>query len=247
MSDQPVAPHASADSDGPSPTSSHERPTTSGSGMLKSLAPMIIVDVALPLATYFILRAAGVGQFAAYLISGIWPLLKLVVGAVRKRSIDTFSIIILVFIVLGAVTALVTGDVRTLLVRDSITTGGFGLVCLVTLFMARPLMFYMGRAFATDGSPEGIAWWNSLWHYPGFRHTQRLITGMWGVTYVLESILRIVLAYSIDDLDVVILIMNIAPFVVLAALIFATITIARRSRAAGARRTATAAAANQTS
>jgi hypothetical protein len=41
--------------------------------------------------------------------------------------------------------------------------------------------------------------------------------------------------------------MNIAPFVVLAALIFATISIARRSRAAGARRTATAAAANQTS
>jgi NADH:ubiquinone oxidoreductase subunit 2 (subunit N) len=109
--------------------------------MVRSLAPMVIIDVALPLITYFGLRAAGVGQFAAYLISGIWPLLKLVVGAVRKRSIDAFSILILVFIVLGAVTALVTGDVRTLLVRDSITTGGFGLVCLVTLVMARPLMF----------------------------------------------------------------------------------------------------------
>jgi hypothetical protein len=220
---------------------------SSGSGMVKGLAPMVIVDVVLPLVTYLGLREAGAGRFAAYLISGIWPLLKLIVGAVRKRSIDAFSILILVFIVFGAVTALVTGNVRTLLLRDSITTGGFGLVCLVTLLMARPLMFYMGRAFATDGSPEGIAWWNSLWHYPGFRHTQRLITGMWGVAYVLEAILRIVLAYSIDDIDVVILIMNIAPFVVLAALIFATITIARSSRAPGARRTAAAAAANETS
>jgi hypothetical protein len=215
--------------------------------MVKSLAPMVIIDVVLPLITYFALRAAGVGEFASYLISGIWPLLKLILGAVRKGSIDAFSILILIFIVLGAVTALFTGDVRTLLIRDSITTGGFGVVCLVTLLMARPLMFYVGRAFATDGSPEGIAWWNSLWHYPGFRHTQRLITGMWGVAYVLEAILRIVLAYTIDDIDVVILIMNIAPFVILAALIFATITISRRSRAAGARRTAAAAAANETS
>ena len=108
-------------------------------------------------------------------------------------------------------------------------------------------MFYIGRAFATDGSPEGRAWWNSLWQYPGFRHSQRLITGMWGVAYVLEAIVRIVLAYAIDDIDVVILIMNIVPFVVLAGLIFATITITRKSRAAGARRTAAIAAADETS
>ena len=188
MSEQPVAPVPSADNGAPSPTSTHERPMTSGAGMVKSLAPMVIIDVVLPLITYFGLRAAGVGEFASYLISGIWPLLKLIVGAVRKGSIDAFSILILIFIVLGALTALVTGDVRTLLIRDSISTGGFGVVCLVTLLMTRPLMFYIRRAFATDGSPEGRAWWNSLWHYPGFRRSQRLITAMWGVAYVLEAI-----------------------------------------------------------
>jgi hypothetical protein len=245
VSDQPVIPTAT--SDVPSPMSTHERPMTSGAGMVKSLAPMVIIDVVLPLVTYFGLRAAGVGEFASYLISGIWPLLKLIVGAVRKGSIDAFSILILIFIVLGALTALVTGDVRTLLIRDSITTGGFGVVCLVTLLMARPLMFYIGRSFATDGSPEGRAWWNSLWQYPGFRHSQRLITGMWGVAYVLEAIARVVLAYTIDDIDVVILIMNIAPFIILAGLIFATITIAKKSREAGARRAAAVAADNDSS
>jgi hypothetical protein len=223
-----------------SATSTHERPATSGSDMVKGLVPMVVVDVVLPLATYFLLRETGMGAFWAYLISGVWPLLKLIVGAVRTRRIDAFSILILIFIVLGAVTALVTGDVRTLLVRDSITTGGFGLVCLISLLFARPLLFYIGRTFATDGSPAGFAWWNGLWQYPTFRRSQRVITAMWGIAYVAESVLRIVLAYTIDDLDVVILIMNIVPFVVLAGLIFATIRISMKTRAGGEARRAAA-------
>jgi len=206
--------------------------------MVKSLAPMVVVDVVLPLATYFLLRETGMGAFWAYLISGVWPLLKLIVGAVRTRRLDAFSILILVFIVLGAITALVTGDVRTLLVRDSITTGGFGLVCLISLLFARPLLFYVGRTFATDGSPAGYAWWNGLWQNPTFRSSQRVITAMWGIAYVAESVLRIVLTYTIDDLDAVVLIMNIVPFVVLAGLIFATIKISTRTRERGAARRA---------
>lgn len=239
MSEQPEALAAESPS---SATTTHERPAMTGATMIKGLAPMVVVDVMLPLATYFLLRSTGMGSFWAYLISGVWPLLKLLVGVVRTRHIDAFSILILIFILLGAVTALVTGDVRTLLVRDSITTGGFGLVCLVSLLFARPLLFYIGRTFATDGSPEGYAWWNGLWHYPTFRSSQRLITAMWGIAYLAESVLRIVLAYTINDLDIVILIMNIVPFVVLAGLIFATIRIARKTREGADARRAVAAA-----
>lgn len=243
MSEQPEAFNAAAPVESPSSaTSTHERPRTTGATMIKALAPMVVVDVVLPLATYFLLRETGMGSFWAYLISGVWPLLKLIVGVARTRHVDAFSVLILIFIVLGAVTALVTGDVRTLLVRDSITTGGFGLVCLISLLFARPLLFYIGRTFATDGSPAGYAWWNGLWQYPTFRSSQRVITAMWGIAYVAESILRIVLAYTIDNLDAVILIMNIVPFVVLAGLIFATIKIATRTReGADARRAAAAA------
>jgi hypothetical protein len=234
------APTAAADAGRPAGTSPHARPPTSGAAMVKGLAPMVVIDVVLPLVTYFVLRGTGMGPFWAYLISGIWPLLKLLVGAVRTRHLDAFSIMILIFIVLGAVTALVTGDVRTLLVRDSITTGGFGLVCLISLLFARPLLFYIGRTFATDGSPAGYAWWDSLWQYPTFRSSQRVITAMWGIAYVAESVLRIVLAYAVDDLDAVVLIMNIVPFVILAGLIFATIKIAMRTRDRGAARRAAA-------
>jgi hypothetical protein len=240
MSEQPGALNVADDSPS-SATSVHERPSTTGGAMIKSLAPMVVVDVALPLATYFLLRGTGMGSFWAYLISGVWPLLKLLVGAARTRRIDSFSVLILIFIALGAITAVVTGDVRTLLVRDSITTGGFGLVCLVSLLFARPLLFYVGRTFATDGSPAGYAWWNGLWQYPTFRRSQRVITAMWGIAYVAESVLRIVLAYTIDNLDAVILIMNIVPFVILAGLIFATIRISTRTRAGADSRRAAAA------
>lgn len=45
-------------------------------------------------------------------------------------------------------------------------TGLFGVVVLGSLLLPRPVMFYFGRKFATDGTAEGLAYWNGLWRYP---------------------------------------------------------------------------------
>jgi hypothetical protein len=42
-------------------------------------------------------------------------------------------------------------------IRESLVTGLFGIACLISLSslsMRRPLMFYLGRSFATSGDPE---------------------------------------------------------------------------------------------
>ena len=41
------------------------------------------------------------------------------------------------------------GNATLLKVRESMVTGAFGVICLVSLPMSRPAMFYLGRAFAT--------------------------------------------------------------------------------------------------
>lgn len=40
---------------------------------------------------------------------------------------------------------------------QSAVTGLFGLVLLISLLLPRPVMFYFGRKFGTDGSREGVA------------------------------------------------------------------------------------------
>ena len=154
----------------------------------------------------------------------------------RTRTLSGVSLLILAFQLLSAVAAFIGGaDPRLLLVKDSIVTGGFGLVFLVSLLFPRPLGFYFGAKFGTDGTKQGLDWWNGLWQYPSFRRTQYLISAMWGVGFVVEAVVRIVLAYTID-FDTAYTIGAILPFVALAVLLTATITIGNRAR----RRAATA-------
>ncbi|NBH03512.1 hypothetical protein [Amycolatopsis sp. SID8362] len=52
-------------------------------------------------------------------------------------------------------------------------------------------MFYFGRNFATDGSVERVARWNDLSQYEGFRRGQRMLTVVWGISFLAGAALRI--------------------------------------------------------
>src|SRR3954468_18208801 len=126
----------------------------------------ILFNIVLPLFTYFTLVGNGVSEVPALLISGVWPVLEMGISLVVSRHVDEFAIISIIFILLGVVAGLGFNNARLVLVKESIVTGVFGLVTLVSLALPRPLMFYFGRKFATDGSAAGVAAWNALWQYP---------------------------------------------------------------------------------
>ncbi|CAM5524097.1 aldo/keto reductase [Streptomyces avidinii] len=121
-------------------------------------------------------------------------------------------------------------------------TGLFGLLCLATLFAPRPLMFYFGRKFATDGTPESTAWWNGLWQYEGFRTTMNRMTLVWGLAYVAEALVRVFLAYTLST-GTMVVVSPIMIYGVLGALGVWTAMYGKRSQAEGERRAAEAAAA----
>lgn len=124
---------------------------------------------------------------------------------------DEFAVISLVFVALTlAVSAIGPHDARLLLAKDSFITGLFGVLCLATLAAPKPLMFYFGRKFATDGTPEAVAWWNGLWEFPGFRRVQRNLTIGWGAAYVVEAAVRVVLVYSLSR-AVMVTVNNVLP------------------------------------
>lgn len=128
-------------------------------------APTVLFNIVLPILTYDVLTARGMADVPALLLSGVWPVLEMIGSLVVRRRADEFSIFVLILLALGVLTSLLFDDARLLLVKDSAVTGLFGVVLLASLLAPRPLMFYSGRRFATDGSPERIAWWNGLWQY----------------------------------------------------------------------------------
>ncbi|GAA0663710.1 hypothetical protein GCM10010193_13940 [Kitasatospora atroaurantiaca] len=207
-----------------------------------SWALTIGCNIVAPIVTYNQLTDHGYGEFTALLLSAVWPLVDIVIHLAWRRRIDEFAVISLVFLGLTiAVTLIGPHSARLLLVKDSAVTGLFGLLCLVTLAAPRPLMFYFGRKFATDGSAEAVERWNGLWDLPGFRRVQRNLTLGWGLAYLAEAALRIGLSYTLTTGEMVTL-NSVLSYGVTAALIAWTITYAKRSRARGAAAAAAAAA-----
>ncbi|MFD8544458.1 VC0807 family protein [Streptomyces sp. NPDC059649] len=200
----------------------------------------LALNVAAPIITYNALRDQGWSEFAALLASGAWPVLDSAVHVVWRRRLDEFAVVTLVFLVITAVVSLVgPHSAQALLVKDSAVTGLFGLLCLVTLLAPRPLMFYFGRKFATDGTPSSTAWWNGLWEFEGFRRTIRTMTTVWGVAYCLEAAVRIALAYVLST-DTVVTLSPVLIYGVLGALALWTAMYGKRARRKGEERAAAA-------
>ncbi|MEJ8644448.1 VC0807 family protein [Streptomyces sp. MS1.HAVA.3] len=218
-------------------------PARSGAATALGWILTIGLNVVAPIITYnTLVDDHGWSEFSALLLSSAWPVLDSAISLAWRRKLDEFAVVTLVFLVITAVVSLV-GDhsARTLLVKDSGVTGLFGLLCLATLLAPRPLMFYFGRKFATDGTrrapPGGTACGSTRAPHQHAHHDPGL-----GVAYVIEALARIALAYTLDTKTMVTL-SPIMLYGVLGALGLWTAMYGKRSQAEGERRAAEAKAA----
>ena len=213
--------------------------------MLLSFGSLLIFDIGVSIALFTLARSRGASESAAYLLAAIGPLLGMASEWIRQRKLGGASVIILIVTLVSAAAALIpAADPRLLLAKDAVVTGGLGLVAAVTLLpiVPKPLMFFFGVKFGTDGSREGVQRWYDLFdRYPTFRRSQYLITAVWAVAFCLEAALKLVLAYTVA-FDTAFTVNQIAPFVVLAVTLTWTIWYGQRQRRAGERRQAAQAA-----
>ncbi|MFI6005546.1 VC0807 family protein [Streptomyces sp. NPDC051366] len=213
-------------------------PARSGGAAALGWILTIGLNVVAPILTYNQLHDHGWSEFGALLASGAWPVLDSAIMVAWRRKLDEIAIITLVFLVITAVVPFVGAQsAQALLVKDSFVTGLFGLLCLGTLLAPRPLMFYFGRKFGTDGTPAGVAYYNGLWRFEGFRTAQRRMTLVWGVVYLIEAAVRIVLSFTLDTSTMVAL----SPFMIygtLGGLALWTVRFVKRTKAEGEKRAA---------
>jgi hypothetical protein len=161
----------------------------------RTLGKILVIDVAAPLATYYLLRAAGFSSVSALLLSGVLPALGFVAGIIRSRHIDVVGALVLTGIVVGTVLGLVSHSSRLVLMEGSVPTAIFGLGCLGTLWTKRPLMYGLSLEFIGHDTPRGREM-TGLWQYAEFRRIFRVITAVWGVGFLLEAALRAVIVYN---------------------------------------------------
>ena len=173
-------------------TSTQSTAPTRDRSRLWSAAKIVIFDIAGPLVAYQMLRSAGLSSVSALVLSGVLPGIAVLGGLIRHRRVDAVGVLVLAGIAVGTILGLVSGNARLVLMEGSVPTAVFGLLCLVSLWSRRPLIYRFALEFMGEDTPRGRDF-ASRWRYPGFRHAFRLFTLVWGVTYLAEAAARIVI------------------------------------------------------
>jgi hypothetical protein len=98
--------------------------------------------------------STGIPSFNALLLVTLLPLLGISIGLIRSHHVDAIGVVSLAFIVVGVATSFTSGDERFLLVKESLITGAFGLICFVSLLLPRPSLFFLARSAVAGENPS---------------------------------------------------------------------------------------------
>src|SRR6266576_3473339 len=198
-----------------------------------SLAMIVVFDIAGPLAAYSLLRSAGQSAVTALVLSGVLPALGVITGLIRNRRADSTGVLVLAGIAVGTILGLISGNPRVVLVEGSVPTAVFGLLCLGSLWASRPLIYRFAVEFIGADTPKGREF-ESLWQYHGFRHTFRLFTVVWGVTYLAEAAARVIIVETTST-GTALTVSKVMPYFVCAALAAWMFAYGRHARREGER------------
>jgi hypothetical protein len=207
-------------------------------GRPQSLLPIAVFDVIGPLVAYSLLRSAGYGELSALVLSGVFPAFSVALAVVRYRRLDVIGGLVLTGIIIGSVIGLVSGSPRLFLLEGS--TAIFGLVCLASLWWRRPLIFRFALESIGPDTPKGRDF-AGRWRYEGFRRTFRVMTVVWGIAYLAEALVRIIVV-ELTSGGTALAISKIMPYAVAGVLAAWTALYGQRAGRRGERLGAAAAA-----
>jgi intracellular septation protein A len=178
-------------------------PEPGGGFNVRAMAPTLIVDVIMPMITFYLLYGLGASTLVALVAGGLFPAANIIRVWIKSRNLEPLAFIVVTFLAIGTATSLISRSVFFALIKDSLVSATFASLCLGSLLAERPLMFHLLRQFVAGDDPQRRDWWKGLWQYPQFRTALRRVTTVWGIAYLLEASTRICLALLLAPVIVV--------------------------------------------
>lgn len=160
---------------------------------------LLIVDIAVPLALFYGLKAVGASDLTALLVGVIPGLISSAVSLVRNRRTDLVGMAVVLSMVFSTVVAVMGGDARLLLVRNAWISLPFAGITLWSLRHPRPLTYTVTQAMMPRRAPVMEQLWETN---ARFRDAWKWITIYWGIAAIIDAVVRIVVSYTLP-IDVV--------------------------------------------
>lgn len=192
---------------------------------------MVVFDIGGPVFVYYWLSANNFASVDALILSGVLPACGIGITVIRHRRLDAIGALVLTGIVVGTVLGLVSGSAHLVLVDGTIPGAVFGALCLGSLWTRRPLMFRFAIEFMGADTPQGRDFADK-WRYAEFRHAFRVTTVVWGLSYLVEAAVQLVIV-ELASTAVAKTTSNILPLIFLGAVIAWNVSYARRGQRRG--------------
>ncbi|WP_330338543.1 VC0807 family protein [Streptomyces sp. NBC_00557] len=163
----------------------------------------LILDVAVPLASYYLFKDAfGMSTFAALAWSSVVPAARTVWAVAKERRVNGLAGLILVVNVVSLLLSFVSGDPRLMLAKDSAVSSTVGIGILVSVWLGKPMMTAGMKPFLVKGDEAREAAWQRLVsgqsaRSAAFRHKESVFSVVWGGALLLECVSRALGAYTI--------------------------------------------------
>jgi hypothetical protein len=164
--------------------------------IIRGILITFVINFAVPLGVYELL-SGRINDVTALAIATTIPLVENLWLFFRHRRVDAFGLFMLFGFMVAILAALVSGDQKMLLVRESFVSVALGLLCLGSVFIGKPLVFYFAKRFAVGEDPEAKREYDRNWQYAYFRGSMYRMTTVWGVVCLIEAVVRTSFVYAL--------------------------------------------------
>lgn len=171
--------------------------TQSAGGALAALRPLFF-DLAIPLGSYYILRAAGCGLVLSLALSSVVPAGRAAVGLVRNRDVNGLAVLIVAVNTVSIAISFWSGNARIMLAKDGAISSTIGIAILVSAFTSRPLMTAGLKPFIVKADAAKAATFDWLLvTSTRFRRLERKFSLVWGLACLIQCVAQVICAFTL--------------------------------------------------
>lgn len=159
----------------------------------------LLVDVGLPLASYYLLHDGfGLGLVVSLALSGVLPAARSVFGLLWDRRLNVLATVMAAVNLAGIWASLATSDPRIMIAKGSAVSSVIALAILISAGFRRPFVSDMAKACMTGDSAAKIAAWDRLSaDCPRFRRMEARCSVVWGAALLAEGYVRLICAFTL--------------------------------------------------
>ena len=162
-----------------------------------ALRPLIL-DLGVPLASYYLLRRVGVDLVTSLALSSLVPATRTVIGLVKDRTVNGLAILIVAVNVVSIAVSFWTGDPRVMLAKDGAVSSTLGIAILLSVLAGRPLMTAGLKPMLVKADAAKASAFDRLaGTSPRFHRLELMFSAVWGVTLLSECTARVFCAFTL--------------------------------------------------